>query len=209
MIENITVNAQSSIRIASGKVIYFDPFRITDAANDADVIFITHEHFDHFSPDDIAKVASDKTIFAAPASMEKAMLDSGISPDKLVLLKPDDKTEVCGIPVETVPAYNPGKKFHPKSNNWLGYIVTIDGQRIYVAGDTDATTEARAVSCDIAMIPIGGTFTMDFREAAEFINELKPQTVIPTHYGSVVGNPGDGESFAKLVEGSTEVTFKL
>ena len=209
MIENITVNAQSSIRIAAGKIVYFDPFKITDAANDADVIFITHEHFDHYSPDDIAKVVSDKTVFAVPASMEKIMLDSGISPDKLVLLDPNVKIEVCGIPVETVPAYNPGKKFHPKSNNWLGYIVTLGGQRIYVAGDTDATPEARAVSCDIAMIPIGGTFTMDLREAAEFINELKPGTVIPTHYGSVVGDPADGEAFAKLVEGATEVVFKL
>ena len=209
MTENITVNAQSSIRIAAGKVVYFDPFKISDAANNADVIFITHEHFDHFSPDDIAKVVSDKTVFAVPASMEKTMLDSGISPDKLVLLDPNVKTEVCGIPVETVPAYNPGKKFHPKSNNWLGYIVTIGGQRIYVAGDTDATPEAKAVSCDIAMVPIGGTFTMDFREAAEFINELKPKTVIPTHYGSVVGDPGDGESFKRLVEGSIEVVFKL
>ena len=209
MTRNITVNAQSSIRIAAGKVIYFDPFKITGAANDADIIFITHEHFDHFSPDDIAKVASDKTVFAAPASMEKAILASGISPDKLVTLDPGVKTEVCGIPVETVPAYNPGKKFHPKSNNWLGYIVTLEGQRIYVAGDTDVTPEAKAVSCDIAMIPIGGTFTMDFREAAGFISELKPKTVIPTHYGSVVGDPSDGESFAKLVEGSTEVVFKL
>lgn len=209
MTENITVNAQSSIRIASGKVIYFDPFKITDAANDADIIFITHEHFDHFSPDDIAKVVSDNTIFVAPESMKKTMLDSGISSDKLITLNPNVKTEVCGIPIETIPAYNPGKKFHPKDNNWLGYIVTVGGQRIYVAGDTDATPEAKSVSCDIAMIPIGGTFTMDFREAAEFINELKPKTVIPTHYGSVVGSPGDGEAFKKLVNDPTEVVFKL
>lgn len=209
MTDKITVNAQSSIRIAAEKIVYFDPFRIPAAANDADVIFITHEHFDHFSPDDIAKAVTDKTVFAAPASMEKKMLDSGISADKLILLEPNVKTEVCGIPVETIPAYNPGKKFHPRSSNWLGYIVTLGMQRIYVAGDTDATPEAKSVSCDIAMIPIGGTFTMDFREAAGFINELKPETVIPTHYGSVVGSPGDGESFKKLVDDSVKVVFKL
>lgn len=209
--KNIAVNAQSSIRIAdgSGKVIYFDPFKITDSSNDADIIFITHEHFDHFSPDDIAKVVSDRTVFAAPASMEKTVLSSGISGDRLVTLEPGDKTEVCGIPVEAIPAYNPNKKFHPRSNNWLGYIVTIDEQRVYVAGDTDATPEAKSVSCDIAMIPIGGTFTMDFHEAAEYIKELRPETVIPTHYGSVVGSADDGESFKNLVGNSSEVIFKL
>ena len=209
MTENITVNAQSSIRIAAEKVVYFDPFKISGSSNDADIIFITHEHFDHFSPDDIAKVVSDNTVFAVPASMKKAVLDSGISPDKLVALEPNVKTDVCGIPAETIPAYNLNKKFHPKNNNWLGYIVTLGGQRIYIAGDTDATPEAKSVSCDIAMIPIGGTFTMDFREAAEFINELKPKTVIPTHYGSVVGNADDGESFKQLIKVPTEVVFKL
>ena len=209
MIGNITVNAQSSIRIAAGKIIYFDPFRIPAAANDADIIFITHEHFDHFSQEDIAKVIADNTVFVVPESMKKAALDSGISPDKLITMTPGAKTEICGIPVEAVPAYNPGKKFHPKNNNWLGYIAAIDGKRIYIAGDTDVTPEAKAVSCDIAMIPIGGTFTMDFREAAEFINELKPETVIPTHYGSVVGNADDGESFGKLVKDSVNVVLKL
>lgn len=209
MLENITVNAQSSIRIAAEKIIYFDPFRITNAVNDADIIFITHEHFDHFSPEDISKVVSDNTIFVVPASMEQAALDSGISSDKLITLTPDTKTEVCGMPVEAVPAYNPNKQFHPKNNGWLGYIVTINGQRIYVAGDMDATPEAQSVSCDIAMIPIGGKFTMDYREAASFINELKPKTVIPTHYGSVVGNAADGESFKQLVDKSIEVVFKL
>ena len=212
MIEKITVNAQSSIRInaeKAGKIIYFDPFKITDAANDADIIFITHEHFDHFNPEDIAKVRKDSTIFVIPAQMEKTVTDSGISRDKLVMLTPDTKTEVCGIPVETVPSYNISKQFHPKNNEWLGYIVTLDGQRIYVAGDTDATPEAKSLSCDIAMIPIGGHFTMDFREAAELIKEMKPKTVIPTHYGDVVGSPGDGESFRKLAADSAEVVLKL
>ena len=209
MTEKITVNAQSSIRIDSGKVIYFDPFKITDAKNDADIIFITHEHFDHFSAEDIAKVVSENTVFVVPVSMRKTALDSGISQDKLITLEPNVSVEICGIPTETIPAYNPGKKFHPRSSGWLGYIITLDGQRIYVAGDTDATPEAKAVSCDIAMIPIGGTFTMDFREAAEFINELNPKTVIPTHYGSVVGDPSDGESFKQLIKNSTEVVFKL
>lgn len=209
MTDKITVNAQSSIRIAADKIIYFDPFKITEKTNDADIIFITHEHFDHFSAEDIAKVVSDSTVFVAPESMEKTVLASGVSKDKLITLNPGDKKEVCGIPVEAVPAYNPGKKFHPRSNNWLGYIVTVDGQRVYVAGDTDATPEAKSVSCDIAMIPIGGTYTMDHREAADFINELKPKIVIPTHYGSVVGDPGDGESFKKLVGDSSEVVFKL
>lgn len=209
MTEKITVNAQSSIRIAAEKIVYFDPFKITEAKNDADIIFITHEHFDHFSPEDIAKVASDNTAFVAPASVVQTVADSGISRDKIVPIDPGDKKTVCGILVEAVPAYNINKNFHIRSNDWLGYIVALGGQRIYVAGDTDATPEAKAVSCNIAMIPIGGKFTMDFREAADLINELKPKIVIPTHYGSVVGDPSDGESFKKLVGDSTEVVFKL
>lgn len=209
MTEKITVNAQSSIRIDAGKIIYFDPFKITNAANDADIIFITHEHFDHFNPEDIAKVRKDSTVFVIPASMEKTVAGAGISGDKLVMLTPGTKTEVCGIPVETVPSYNISKQFHPKSNEWLGYIVTLNGQRIYVAGDTDATPEARSLSCDIAMIPIGGHFTMDFREAADLVKDMKPKTVIPTHYGDVVGSPEDGESFRKLAADSAEVVIKL
>lgn len=197
MRRQITVNAQSSIRIGGDQVLYFDPFRITDARKDADIVFITHPHFDHFSPADIARVCKPETVFIAPESMAAELKSAGIT--EPVLMKPGKSKTISGIAVETVPAYNISKQFHPKQNGWLGYIVTVGGKRIYAAGDTDATKEAAAVQCDIALIPIGGTYTMNPAEAAELVNRMRPQIVIPIHYGTIVGNPGDGAAFAKLV----------
>ncbi len=197
MRRQITVNAQSSIRIGGDQVLYFDPFRITDARKDADIVFITHPHFDHFSPADIVRVCKPETVFIAPESMAAELKAAGIT--EPVLMKPGESKTISGIAVETVPAYNISKQFHPKQNGWLGYIVTVGGKRIYAAGDTDATKEAAAVQCDIALIPIGGTYTMNPAEAAELVNRMRPQIVIPIHYGTIVGNPGDGAAFAKFV----------
>jgi L-ascorbate metabolism protein UlaG (beta-lactamase superfamily) len=116
---------------------------------------------------------------------------------------------VDGLEFETVPAYNILKPFHPKQAEWVGYILQIGGKRIYVAGDTDATKEAKSVSCDVALIPIGGTYTMDVKNAAELANILQPDVVIPTHYGCIVGNPEDGEAFAKLVKAPVKVELKI
>lgn len=207
MKNKITVNTQSSVRVEADKIIYFDPFKITSAANDADIIFITHEHSDHFSPDDIQKVQKPNTFFVIPKSMENTLKKAGYS--NLIPLAPGERTTVLDIPAEAVPAYNIMKPFHNKKNGWLGYIITIEGQRIYVAGDTDVTPEAKAVSCDIAIIPIGGTFTMNPGKAAAYINELRPRTVIPTHYGSIVGSADDGETFRKLIQPDIEVVIKL
>lgn len=207
MKNKITVNTQSSIRIQSEKIIYFDPFKISSAANDADVIFITHEHSDHFSPEDIRKVQKSDTVFVGPKSMEDTFKKSGYS--DLILLAPGEKTTVQDIPVEAIPAYNLMKPFHLKKNGWLGYVITVEGQHIYVAGDTDDTPEAQAVSCDIALVPIGGTFTMNYKKAAAYINELHPQIAIPTHYGTIVGSADDGEAFRKLVQPDIEVVIKL
>ncbi len=207
MTEQISINAQSSIRIAGETVIYFDPFRITENRNDADIIFVTHEHFDHFSPEDIQKVRKADTIFVAPKSMETQMLNAGCS--NLILLTPNETTTVRNIPVKTIPAYNLLKPFHPKKNGWLGYLITVNGQKIYVSGDMDATKEAKSVVCDIALIPIGGTYTMNYKESAEYINIIKPKTAIPTHYGTIVGKASDGESFKKLVSPEIQVILKL
>ena len=206
--ENITVNTQSSIRIAGSKVLYFDPFQIAGAPHDADIVFITHSHYDHLDPDSIRKVEKEGTIFIAPASMEKNM--AGVAEAaSLKLMSPGETSEIDDVTVEAVPAYNKLKPFHPKKNKWNGYVVTMDETRYYVAGDTDAIEELASVSCDVALVPIGGKYTMNAKEAAGLINKICPQTVIPTHYGTIVGKPENADTFAKNVAEGITVETKL
>ena len=210
MVDNITVNTQSSIRIESRVgVIYADPLGINDDVHDADYILITHDHYDHFSPEDIEKVAKSDSILVVPEKMQvKAQEVAGVV-GRIETVKPGVYREMNGLEFETVPAYNILKAFHPKSAGWVGYILRIDGKRIYIAGDTDATKEAKEVKCDIALVPIGGTYTMDAKKAAELVNTLRPNVAIPTHYGSIVGKPSDGETFAQYVKDPIKVEFKI
>lgn len=209
IIDAITVNEQSSIRIAAGKTIYFDPYHISGTPHDADIIFITHEHYDHFSPGDISKLANDGTHFVAPKSMARSISALKIPSDKLTLVSPGESISVCGIVAEAVAAYNTKKPFHPKGNGWVGYVVTIDGERIYICGDTDDTPDARAVKCDIVCVPIGGTFTMDAAAAAAFVNGLKPKAAIPVHFGTAVGSPADADRFEAAVLPEISVIRKI
>lgn len=197
ILNRITVNEQSSIRIEADKILYFDPFRLKTQARDADIVFLTHAHFDHFSPEDIAKIRTDETLFVIPVGMEENLAALGVDENKIVSLAPGDKTAVLGFPVEGVPAYNPEKSFHPKENGWLGYIVTVFGTRIYIAGDTDVTEENKKISCDIAMLPIGGKYTMDANEAHKLAELLRPKAVIPIHYGTVVGSASAFDTFCR------------
>ncbi len=200
-LSNITVNKQSSIRISGNKVVYFDAFEIGEATHDADYIFVTHEHFDHFDPASIGKVKKDDTIIIAPESMKKKLLkDLAINEEKCLFCCPGDRVELKGIQVEAVPAYNKLKPFHTKSSKWLGYIVNMDDTSYYVAGDTDANTDVQAVRCDVALVPVGGHYTMDKKQAAELILGMVPKAAIPTHYGDIVGSPTDGDEFKRLVE---------
>ena len=212
MPDNITVNTQSSIRIRAGRQnIYFDPFKIEEATHDADLIFLTHDHYDHFDPESINKLNREvMTMVVAPKSMfDKIGKETDVDYNNVIPLAPGDKMQLNGFPIEAVPSYNIGKEFHPKEAGWLGYVITIDGQRIYVCGDMDATPEAKAVQCDIVLVPVGGTYTMDPAEAAAFVNELKPKIAIPTHYGSIVGTPEDGERFKSGVDKDISVELKL
>lgn len=209
MTEQITVFTQNSIRIRDQiGTIYIDPFQMQETPHDADYILITHDHSDHFSPEDIQKVTNRNTILICPENMEtKARPIAALR--QLVTVSPNEDYEIEGLSFHTVPAYNSLKPFHPKSAGWVGYLLVLNGQKIYVAGDTDATKEAMEVVCDIALVPIGGTFTMDVRKAAELINTIRPAVAIPTHYGSIVGSPEDGERFASLVKAPTKVEIKI
>ena len=210
MLDNIKVFVQNSIRIKSPQgYIYIDPFQMKETPNDAAFVFLTHDHYDHFSPEDIKRVVGRNAVLVIPEKLEKRAGEVSGLFKKVVTVKPEMSTSVDGLEFETVPAYNIIRPFHPKSSEWVGYIFLIDGKRIYVAGDTDATKEARSVRCDIALVPIGGTFTMDARKAAEFINEIKPEVAIPVHYGAAVGKISDGDEFAKRVEAPVKVVFKI
>lgn len=199
MLENIEVLCHSSIRINKEKVIYIDPFKIDKNYNDADIIFITHDHYDHYSEEDIDKVKKEDTIIVAPEELLTKLLRKGFRQDYIITVDSDEEDIVEGIKFETIPAYNTNKQFHPKENGWVGYIVEIRGIRYYIAGDTDITEENKKVKCDVAFVPAGGTYTMDFKEAAELINEIKPKIAVPIHYGSVVGTKQDATDFIKLL----------
>ena len=206
MLDFITINTHSSIRIDEGQIIYVDPFKIADEKHDADIILITHDHFDHLSCDDIRKVMKEDTVIVCPTSVD-APEEMGLT---VVKAGTDEKITVKGIEIETVRAYNIQKAFHPKENGWLGYIINSAGHgRIYIAGDTDITAEAKQVKCDIALLPVGGTYTMDTQQAADLANVIHPEYVIPTHYGSIVGTPMDGVKFSIGVKSDIKVVIKF
>ncbi|MBQ9609793.1 MAG: MBL fold metallo-hydrolase [Lachnospiraceae bacterium] len=210
---DIRINIQSSIRIGGSAVLYFDPLSISGSNNDADVVFITHDHSDHFSPRDIEKVIKKDTKFVIPASLKNNVGKMGIADDNIICMEPNMSKDIevnsTSIHIEAVYAYNKIKPFHPKRNKWVGYVVTMDGESYYVAGDTDALDENLSVKCDVALVPIGGHFTMDYKDAARWINKLKPKKVIPIHYGSIVGDASYGEKFKELIDTGIEVELLL
>lgn len=207
MTENIRVLTHSSIKITGEATVYVDPFHIVDVENDADIILITHDHFDHFSPEDIAKVIKSDSVLVVPKKMKEQV--SSISCGEIITVEPEEQKQVGKIMIETIPAYNPLKPFHPKGAGWVGYLIETGGVKIYVAGDTDITKENKEVDCDVALVPIGGTYTMDAKKAAELVNIIRPKVAIPTHYGSVAGSKSDEEVFRANVDADICVEIKM
>ena len=179
---NIFVNTRSSIKITGSKTIYFDPLELDKAPKDADVIFVTHEHYDHFSPEDIRKVLKDDTKVIVPVSMLEVVMEKCPEVKSLYGILPGQTGEYDGVKYQGIPAYNIGKAFHPKEKNWVGYLVEMDGVTYYAMGDTDVTPEAEAVDVDVIFVPVGGKYTMDADEAAAFINQKPRGLVVPIHY---------------------------
>lgn len=186
---------QSAIRIEDGgKQIFIDPFKLPSSIEvKADYIFITHGHMDHYSPDDIEKIKKENTVIIAPSDIAEKIKGEVIS------VKPDTSFNLDKMKISTIPAYNLNKSFHPKSNNWVGYIIHLsNGLNIYHSGDTDAIPEMKNIKVDIALLPIGGKYTMTAEEAADIVNVFQPKLAIPMHYGSIVGSQKDAENFKKL-----------
>ena len=205
MLEGVKINCHSSIKIAKDKIVYIDPFRINEVPHDADYIFITHSHYDHFSTQDILKVAKIDTIFISVQDTKSSLELMGIPEEQIIIVEPNNKYEVQNIKFKTVYSYNANKKFHPKENNWVGYIIELNEIKYYIAGDTDNIEEIQNIKCDIAFLPIGGDFTMNAKEASELANKIDIKIVVPTHYGELVGSKQDLSEFIELTNKEVKV----
>ena len=182
----------ATFRIESEMVLYIDPWKLPSGSPKADLVIVSHGHYDHCSPPDVAAVCTSGTAVLAPPDAA-SKLAGDVTP-----ISPGQRHEIGRAVVETVPAYNPGKKFHPKQNNWVGLVVHVGGKRIYYAGDTDVIPEMSQVSgIDVALLPVGGTYTMDATEAAGVCQTIKPSQAVPYHWGDIVGSSGDAYSFAR------------
>lgn len=204
MKNQISINCHSSIKISGDKIIYIDPYNIRIKSSDADIVFLTHDHYDHLEIESIKNVINEYTTVVTPTSVQAKSLEPAVRKDQIIGVCPSEQYFIDGVSVFTVPSYNVNKDFHKKMYNWLGYIIELNGEKIYIAGDTDVIEEMKNIKCDVAMVPIGGTYTMNYTEAAKLINYLKPKHVIPTHYGIIVGNLKDGEAFKELIDKDIE-----
>jgi len=195
--------AHDTFRIQGSKIIYTDPFKVTKG-DAADIVLISHEHFDHLSLEDLQKVTSPKTTVVASVSCKDGLKQ--VKAKETKFLEPGGKVSVDKVEIEAVPAYNvnkfrePGKPFHPKEDKKLGFIITMDGTRVYFAGDTDFIPEMKSIQCDIALLPVSGTYVMTAEEAAEAAKAIKPKIAVPMHYAAIVGSDADAQRFKSLVK---------
>ena len=183
-----------------GKAVYFDPWRISSGPRDADLVLIGHPHFDHLDPEGLARVAGPETEVVTVADCAAKLKEAGFT-GRLRVVKPGDEIRVKGIPVQVVPAYNTNKNFHQKESGWAGFVVELEGIRLYHAGDTDFIPEMNGLKADVALLPVSGTYVMTAEEAAEAAKSIQPKVAVPMHYGSIVGTAADAQRFRDLCGG--------
>ncbi len=208
MVKNIHWLGQAAVKInAAGKVIYIDPYQLKNT-DQADIVLITHGHNDHLCLADIKKIITGKSIIIAPVDCYTKLQNLNVTEIKTI--SPGQSLTLDDINISAVPAYNIVKaNFHPKSNKWVGYVLTIEGVRIYHAGDTERIPEMKDISCDIAMLPLGQTYTMNsVKEAADAAIDVKARIAIPIHYGLYEGTAEDAEEFKSLLKDKVDVIIK-
>ncbi len=196
--KNIRWLGHDGFVIHGSRTVVFDPFQIEDGPT-ADVVLITHDHYDHCSPEDVQKVSGEHTVIVTEKDSAKKL--SG----DVRVLSPGETLSVGEIKIEAVAAYNQNKQFHPKENGWLGFIVEMDGMRIYHAGDTDLIPEMKGMAVNIALLPVSGTYVMTAEEAVEAALDVAPDVAIPMHFGAIVGDRSDAETFRDRLKGKVEV----
>jgi L-ascorbate metabolism protein UlaG (beta-lactamase superfamily) len=196
MTEKLHWLGHDTFRIDGPVVVYVDPYQIPDGLPKADVILITHDHFDHLSPADVARIHKAGTIVVAPKEV------SGKLPYPVEVIAAGETKTVAGITVKAVPAYNTDKTFHPQKDGKVGFIITAEGVTYYHAGDTDLIPEMAGLAPDVALLPVSGTYVMTADEAAKAARKINPKVAVPMHYGAIVGSDADAQKFAKLLEGS-------
>jgi len=190
MMKNVHWTGHSGIKITGSKTVYADPYELSGGEK-ADLILITHGHYDHCSTDDIKKILGPKTTTVVPASAGKAL------PGKVKTVRPGERFTLEDVTIETIPMYNIGKRFHPKEKNDVAYVFTVDGTTYFHAGDSDLTPEMKTVRADVLFLPVSGTYCMDSKEAADACAIIKPKAAVPIHWGSITGSSEDATNFKK------------
>jgi L-ascorbate metabolism protein UlaG (beta-lactamase superfamily) len=189
----------------NGITLVIDPFQVR-TGGEADIILVTHAHYDHCSPEDIAKFIKPSTVIVTEPESAAKIADQKLC-DDVRSMAPGDRLTVKEILIEAVPAYNTNKNFHPKEKNWLGFIITVDGERVYHAGDTDLIPEMKDLKVDIALLPVSGTYVMTAPEAVEAAKQIRPKVAVPMHFNAIVGSKADAEAFKEALTGVCEVVI--
>ena len=202
MLENIHWLGHDSFRIDGKTTIYLDPWNLRAGAPKADLILITHDHHDHCSPDDVAKISKEGTVVVTIAAAARQLKGD------VHAVKAGDSLTVGDISIEVVPAYNVNKHFHPQSAGHVGFIFTVADKRIYHAGDTDVIPEMDSIQADIALLPVSGKYVMTADEAVQAAQKINPRVAIPMHYGAgVAGSIKDAKRFRDLLQGKVKVVI--